>query len=592
MGALVDSTSTGDDAESEVEEHPEASFAVDVAPGDPADKSLFNTLRPGIVPIACFRLGDNRYEFDSSFIVPEAKPDLVKLGEMRVDYKDSPASIFGHADPVGTDTYNKTLSGNRARAFHALLTRDTDAWEALFNEHGWGLKSTQRILAFLEAEAAADAAASEPDSGAPSDGDAAPADASGDSSTSDDAADDGEEGSFPVDGRDSKEWREAVERFQTDEGLGVDGIAGKETRKRLYEKYMAALCVDASGEEYKFEPTDFLGKGKDKKGKAAFQGCSEFNPILIMSEDESKLLEQDKEARNVRNAPNRRVVLYFFAPGLEVNVDKWPCPRASEGSAGCKKRFWSDHERRRKPDSLLTRKYARLPGDPVEGTRDTFACRFYDRLARHSPCEAGFDEWIVQLYFEPPKEAPEAGAAPAPAEGSGEATSKKGGKFSERKRVAGASFTAVTKSDGKTKKGSTNADGLLRLRARVEEDDIEIELKIPLEEPQGEAQGSSAAADGGAPAADASSGDQAKEAPRRFGTVRLTLKGGKLAELHDAEQVDAARKDRLLNLGFGPTDRTKWDADPKVLSDALAALAKQEEVPEVDDDKLREIYGS
>jgi hypothetical protein len=48
--------------------------------------------------------------------------------------------------------------------------------------------------------------------------------------------------------------------------------------------------------------------------------------------------------------------------------------------AGCKKRFFSDGEKRRS---------TRLQDKPrkFEETKDTFACRFYDRMTRDSPCE-------------------------------------------------------------------------------------------------------------------------------------------------------------------------------------------------------------
>jgi len=134
-----------------------------------------------------------------------------------------------------------------------------------------------------------------------------------------------------------------------------------------------------------------------------------------------------------------------------------------------------------------------------------------------------------------------------------------------------------------------------------------LELEIPLDD--------AGTDDAGDSSTDASTSPNSDEKPQRFGFVRLTLKGGTLAELHDDEKVDAARKDRLFNLGFGPRDRKLWDSDPKVLPSALDAASKQEAeqsaapapsatdtaVPAatpaaspapIDDDKLRELYGS
>jgi hypothetical protein len=131
----------------------------------------------------------------------------------------------------------------------------------------------------------------------------------------------------------------------------------------------------------KLQKTDFLGRGGDAAGKADFQGCGEFNPALIFSKQEERKFaqQQDKTERNAANAPNRRVMALLFRKGSVVDPAKWPCPRASEGVAGCRKRFFSDGDHRRSkqfPD--LERK--------AEVNKDTFACRFYDRLTTHSPC--------------------------------------------------------------------------------------------------------------------------------------------------------------------------------------------------------------
>jgi hypothetical protein len=70
----------------------------------------------------------------------------------------------------------------------------------------------------------------------------------------------------------------------------------------------------------------------------------------------------------------------LFQPGLRIDSGCWPCPRTNEGVAGCRKRFWSDHAKRRRFQAERRE---------FESTGDTFACRFYDRLASQSPCEHG-----------------------------------------------------------------------------------------------------------------------------------------------------------------------------------------------------------
>ena len=56
---------------------------------------------------------------------------------------------------------------------------------------------------------------------------------------------------------------------------------------------------------------DFLARNEDGPGgKGDFQGCSEFNALLLFSQDEASAFESaaDKTERNQENAPNRRVM--------------------------------------------------------------------------------------------------------------------------------------------------------------------------------------------------------------------------------------------------------------------------------------------
>jgi peptidoglycan hydrolase-like protein with peptidoglycan-binding domain len=536
-----------------IEDHPDQSYEIALAPALNEAEEPLNTLRPALMAVACWRLDDQHFEFDSSFILPGAGNELRRLAELHADYAESPMSIFGHADPVGSEQHNKQLSGNRARALFALLTRDIDAWEELFHEHGWGLASTQQVLielnqAQLEQNPAAD---SDPD-----------------------------DPLFlgPADGKDTAVWKQGVKRFQREQGLGVDGTAGKQTRHKLYELYMDRLAAKQDGTPFSVTADRFLGEGKDKKGKAAFQGCSEFNPIILLSEADNQQVDGGDDphfTRNFLNAPNRRVVLYFFPPGLKIDVEKWPCPRASEGTSGCRKRFWSDHQTRLKPDKTLTRSYGPIPSRPdLVPKQDTFACRFYDRFARRSPCEAGFDEWIVQLVFP----------------GSN--------LLDDRTRVAGVEFEAVTKAGRTT--GRTDANGTLRVRARDKKDQVTLTLKVPIELSRSAAkhdrkQDETATAAGG-------DDDQARESaeapgPSDVTLVTLTLVGDGLQELDDADAVVQAGTldDRLFNLGFGAVPPPKGKRDQTAaIDDFVAAELDGVASPSAQQirDKVRELYGS
>ncbi|MGZ5150277.1 MAG: OmpA family protein, partial [Burkholderiales bacterium] len=306
----------------------------------PATGNEFNTFKARIIPVACWRVEDFRFAFDSSVVKPEIKAELKHLAQLLEQHPPPskiqplpgfPLSIFGHADPTGNDDYNKMLSGRRATAMYALLTRRAELWEQLFSQpfgnDKWGRATLQMML---------------------------------------------DEVSPPAS-------EQLVAQHERD--------AGK--RKQLFLAYMEKLC----GPELKVEKTDFLGHGDDAGGKGDFQGCSEFNPVLIVSKEDQKKFDQpkNKAARDSANAPNRRVMVLIFRKGSRVDPSRWPCPRVTEGVAGCRKRFWSDGEKRRTD---------RLPDQPreFEKAKDTFACRFYNRLVDKSPCEVSVKTFDVRLY--------------------------------------------------------------------------------------------------------------------------------------------------------------------------------------------------
>src|SRR5215467_6862996 len=91
----------------------------------PATADEFNTARLRLIPVACFRVDDIRFQFASSFVTPDIKLELRILENLIKAHPGAPLSIFGHADPVGDDNFNKILSGRRATAIYGLLTRNT-----------------------------------------------------------------------------------------------------------------------------------------------------------------------------------------------------------------------------------------------------------------------------------------------------------------------------------------------------------------------------------------------------------------------------------------------------------------------------------
>lgn len=302
------------------EDHPASEpFPVFVSTATGKEK---NVLRMELIPVACWKLNDVRFGFGASFPLPASKSEFMALEELRREHPGAPLSVFGHADPVDDEGYNKTLSGRRAEAVYAVLTGDTGRLERLYKtageSEGWGGECVRTMLGAL--------------------------------------------------------GYEDTRSFQAGNGLSADGQAGPATRERLFGCYAAYLFPARLGKG------EFLGKGADEGGKGAVQGCSEFNPVRVFSaEEDAEFKKAGKaEKRDEENGVNRRVVVLLFRPGSEIAAAKWPCPRVSEGVAGCKKRFWSNAAERRGPQAAR-REYAE--------TKDTFGCRFYDRLTAVSPCE-------------------------------------------------------------------------------------------------------------------------------------------------------------------------------------------------------------
>ena len=447
----------------------------------PATDAKFNTIRDGILPIACWRMNDVRFEFDSSFVKPEAKEEFAHFAKLKETFKDSPVSIFGHADPVSDDNYNKQLSGRRAKAIYGVLTRNTALWEELYKEpfegDKWGMVNIQIMLAdlgFLYK---------------------------------------GMVGSKTE--KANAETKKAVEDFQSSPegkaaGLKVDGDPGPKTRPVLYKAYMDHLCRFEDGRLFQLDPVkDFLTQGADKPGlKGDIQACSEFNPILIFSEKDDKRFKDaaNKKARDAANVPNRRVVAFLFRPGTVVKPEDWPCPVIKKGASDpagikvCQSRFWSDHEHRRT---------SRLPEEAREyiKTRDTFACRFYDRLARRSPCEAGFKEWVIRLLNPPPLIKPD-GKTKTPALAP----------LTKREPLANEPFVVIGAGGSQPEiRGTTDANGVLRFKMFNEVATMKLQIA----------------------------------------GFELTLKGGELPEINASPE---AIKHRLHNLGYGKANFQDWDA--------------------------------
>lgn len=307
--------------------HPEKKrLAYFVAPST-SDKKVINTVKLEANVVACWKVEDICFDFDEAFVKKETSNEfeklrdlynkLVNLFEQHPKFKEHPRppiSIFGHADPVGKDPYNKTLSERRAKAIYGVLLKDPGIWKDVFKGKD-GLKYLQGKLK--------------------------------------------DAGHHPG---------------------PATGAMNSETEKAI-KSYMKELFPD-----FKLEQADFLG---NSSGECAFQGCSEFNPVLMFSKKEWEDFKkpENKKRRDEENQPNRRVVAYLFEPGTKVDPKLWPCPKAPE-IQGCIDRFWLDKDVRRSFKD-------------IRRTKDTYACRFYERIARLSPCESvKIIKPIIRLRFE------------------------------------------------------------------------------------------------------------------------------------------------------------------------------------------------
>ena len=160
------------------------------------------------------------------------------------------------------------------------------------------------------------------------------------------------------------------------------GLPSTAARKDVFRAYMKTLIPAP------VTKADFLGKGADKDGKADFQGCSKFNPLVLLSTEDNKTLTTAQ--RNAANMLNRRVVIYLFRPGIKLTPSLWPCPAALAPSAGCKKRLFLDATKRMTPGSERR--------EHTRASDTTFACRFYDRIGGPSPCERVLKIYRIRLF--------------------------------------------------------------------------------------------------------------------------------------------------------------------------------------------------
>ncbi len=519
----------------------------------------FNTLRPHLVAIGCLKLPHSGFGFDSSIVAPTAAIAFTKFADLmqRLKAQDTqgrfpPCSIFGHADPTGSDDYNKPLSGRRAQAVYAVLTRTVSIWDHLFASpfggDDWG---TQGIQTMLSTSLKPSLVPPEPPFY-----------------------------TGPIDGAKTNQTKTDTNNAVADYLESRTGVRTfwmtPAQRSVLIKEYMDAICRDSKGDEFQLDPTtDFLARHKDKDGlKGDVQGCGEFNPIFLLSAEEEAAALKDKDAEQTRNdayVVDRRVVVYIFEHGTEVDPAKWPCPRTTEGTGGCKLRFWSDATKRRAagPDErtfgeqmaiLSVGADGAIAAEPVENTGNTMACRFYHGFAYNSPCEAKLKEWVVRFRVD---------AAAG-----------------EQQAVAGRRYVvhAGEAQYAPIMRGTTDDNGELRIPVLDEHTKMTLFL---------DAFGDPVDPDGDAPVdkdkpsssnKDGQKGFDSDRFPDEDSFIPFVLDGGALHERDVSD--DLGIHQRLYNLGFGENAPDKWT--PEEADEAFKAYRHRHNFDNLADAAVRE----
>jgi hypothetical protein len=497
-----------------------------------------NTLKDFLVVVGCSLVPEFHFSFDSSFPGPVISGATKKLARLREDLKGfeglnageekthPPLAIFGHADPTGAIDYNSKLSQRRASAVYGMLIRDVSIWEELFEDKSlrgdrWGDEELGAMLDLV-----------------------------------------GLAPEFPAGSEDPEGRKLALKRL---EGKGADS---KDARAQLFRAYMNLVCVgeDEAGKEFEFElkPADFIARGAGRNAKGDVQGCGEFNPVLILSQEEIDKVEETpdsspekdilKAVRDAANEPNRRVIIFLFKPGTRVDPKKWPCPDCKQSQqdsvAACRSRLWSDSKDRLKPDKSERRTFG--------ADEHTFACRFYHGFARNSPCEGALRLWPLRIGLDDELARDQAGKL----------IRNKQGRPILQRPIANKRFVAFmsgetdeSAADAPVIRGRTSADGELRLPVFDEEANITLKIDAfitiakPGDEPQGD-----------------------KTPEDRFITLKLRAGDLLFIDFDDLEskETKTGMKQRLFNLGYGrDKEIEKWTEED--LRNATAAFQRKHE---------------
>jgi outer membrane protein OmpA-like peptidoglycan-associated protein len=224
----------------------------------------------GVVPRSVLARLRMWFNTKKSFLLPTALPGVRKLRKLYRDNDPCELLVVGHADTTAGAATNDPLSLERAKSVIAFLEDDVDAWLA-FYETGipearrWGSVEDRLMIVSMPGFA------------------------------------------------DKPKGQDKVRWFQQTRGLGVDGKAGPETRRKLIEEYMSLDGASLADEGLRITATA--------------HGCGEHFPL----DDTGEGLDP-KPADPKRDPVDRRVELFFFEPEFGI-VPKPPGENSAAGSA-------------------------------------------------------------------------------------------------------------------------------------------------------------------------------------------------------------------------------------------------------------------
>ncbi len=214
-------------------------------------------------------LPDLTFAFDKSFLHPKhaaaLKSMCATIKTWREKNPDGKLAVFGHADAVGKEEYNKALSERRAKSVFGFLMKDTGAWSELDKEEKWDLVCIQDLLRHLGHDPGAS------------------------------------------DGQDGPKTQGAVKEFQKKQGLFEDGKAGSDTRKAIYQSFMDD-CNSLS----------LKAKNFDDINGSPIAGCSEFNLV----EETKGACEANRRVAVLLLKSNKNFPIHYPCAKGDVNACK------------------------------------------------------------------------------------------------------------------------------------------------------------------------------------------------------------------------------------------------------------------------------